>query len=232
MPRTLPQGMQQSLQNQSGGAPILLADIQTSDGTNYFWADMEGTYPALLVAGNQFYNGWVESGAPFVLTRDLSTNAGDFTVQNMSGNTISRDVAMALLNHEFEGALCIIRLWLPLFNASLDSFHGYLSEQEPKEDQCVFRHLQLFDTSTYDVADDLISELCMWRYKSAQCGSTGSATVCDKLFTTCSAADHAAKERFSGVLSIVPNVGVSSPAVGPGGGVGPGSGSGAIGALG
>jgi hypothetical protein len=220
MPRTMPAGIQAWMKNQGSVASVLLTDIQTSDGTNYFWADVEGTYPSLITGANQFYCGWAKLWTSFVISRDLSTNAGDFTVQNISGNTIDRDVAAALKNHEFEGALCIMRLWLPLFDASMISFHGSLSEQEPKEEECVFRHLQLFDSTQYDVADDLISELCPWRFKSVQCGSTGSATTCDKLFTTCAASDHLAQEHFSGVLTIVPNVGVSTPSVGAGGGGG------------
>src|SRR5260370_32363232 len=168
MPRTLPLGMQSWLKRQGGIiAPVILMDVQTTDGMKYFWSDLEGTYLSELTGANQFYNGWIKSAAPFVLTRDLSTNAGDVTMQNISGNTIDRDVAAAFKNHEFEGALCILRLWLPVFDAAMDEFHGYISEQNPTEDECSFRILQLFDPAQYDVADDVISELCTWPYKSA-----------------------------------------------------------------
>jgi len=218
MPRILPTGMQQWLRNQSGIAPVVLADIQTADGTQYLWADFEGSYPSLLTGTTQYYSGWVKHAAPFVCTKDLSTNAGDLFVQNLSGNSIDHDVSVAVGAHEFEGALCVIRIWLPLFDAAIISFHGYLSECTPAEDEGSFRFLQLFDTAQFDVNADLISELCPWRFKSAQCGSTGTATTCDKLFTTCGAADHAAQERFAGVLYVVPNIGVHSPSVAPGGG--------------
>lgn len=229
MPRTLPAGMAQWMTGQSNIATVLLADIQTADGTNYFWTDVEGSYPSIITGATQFYTGWVKSAGPFYTSKDLSTNAGDFAVQNLSGNTINRDVSSALLAHEIEGALCIVRLWLPLFDASMMSFHGTLSEQDPKEDEATFRHLQLFDSTQYDFADDLISELCIWRYKSVMCGSTSSATVCDKLFPTC--VGLGATERFSGVLTIVPNAGVNTPPVGvspisPIGGGGDGGGRG------
>lgn len=192
-------------------APVLLLDIQTNDGTQYFWADSEGTYLSELTGANQFYNGWVKSFSSFTLARDLSTAAGDIRVQNVTGNTIDKDVALALLNHEFDGALIILRIWLPVFDAALDEFHGQMFEQNPLEDEFSFRVTQLFDPAQYDVAGDAISELCTFRFKSAQCGSTGSATVCDFRLTTCQDANHLAQERFNGVLSTVPTAGITGP---------------------
>ncbi|HEY6349600.1 MAG TPA: hypothetical protein VI636_09345 [Candidatus Angelobacter sp.] len=218
MPRTLAAGMQQWMRNEGSIAPIVLADIQTADGTQFFWADVEGSYISLLTGTSQFYSGWVKHAAPFVCTKDLSTSAGDLFVQNLSGNSIDMDVSLAVGVHEFEGALCVVRIWLPLFDAAMISFQGSLSETTPTEDECSFRFLQLFDTAQFDVNADLISEICPWRFKGVQCGSTGTATICDKLFTTCQASDHAAQERFAGVLYVVPNIGVSSPSIGPGGG--------------
>lgn len=201
--------------------PVILLDIQTADGAQYFWSDIEGTYPSEMTGANQFYSGWVKGVNAFVLTKDLSTNAGDVTIQNISGNTIDRDIAKALKNHEFEGALCIMRIWLPVFDAAIDEFHGYVSEQTPGEEEFTFRHLQLFDPAQYDVADDPISEMCTWRYQSPQCGSTGSATVCDFRFPTCNDSQHQAPERFNGVLSIVPTAAVHTPPIGPHHGPGP-----------
>ena len=221
MPRSVP-GLAQFLANQGQIAPILLVDIQTLDGTNYFWSDYEGAYPSIITGASQYYYPWIKHGAAFQLARDLTTDAGDVMVQNISGNTIDRDVAAALKNHEFEGALFIARIWQPLLDQALMEFHGYASEQNPTEDECSFRWLQLFDASLYDVCGDIIGELCRWRFKSAQCGSTGSATTCTKLFSQCSDATHSAQEHFSGVLTIIPNVGVTGPPGGVGGGGGGG----------
>jgi phage-related protein len=205
MPRTLPAGTAAWLAKQGGNAmPVVLADIQTGDGTQYFWSDYEGAYPTKFTGANQLYNGWIKNGFSFTRTRDLSTNAGDLVVQNLSGNTIVRDVSNALDTHEFEGALCIIRLWLPLFDQAMDEFHCSLSEPSPSEDECSFRMLTLLDPSQYFCADIAQGELCPWRYKSAQCGSAGAAATCDFKFTTCSDANHLAQERFSGILATVP----------------------------
>lgn len=210
MPRMMPTGFQQFIKNQGIAGVIVLADIQTSDGAQYFWSTVEGTYPSKFTGAQQFYFGWIKQAQSFSVARDLTSSAGDLVVQNLSGNTISRDVDTAL-QHEFEGALCIVRIWLPLFDASLTEFHGYLTEQNPTQDECSFRHLQIFDPAQYDVCDEIISELCPFRYKSAQCGSTGSAITCDFTFPTCADANHAAQERFSGVLTIVPTAGITNP---------------------
>lgn len=216
MPRTLPAGTENFLA-QMGGImrPVVLLDIQTTDGSQFFWADLEGNYLSEMTGQTQFYNGWLKGGTAFQITKDLSTNAGDMTVQNISGNTIDRDVDLALSNHEFEGALCIMRVWMPILDAAIDEFHGQISEQNPVEDEFQFRHLQLFDPAQYDAADDVIQDLCTWRYQSAQCGSTGSATTCDFKLSTCQDSQHLAQERFNGVLSIVPVASLFNPTTNP-----------------
>jgi phage-related protein len=222
MPRTLPTGAQAWLAKQGGGniSPVILIDIQTADGTQYFWSDLEGNYTSRMTGATQFYSGWIKNGFTFTRTRDFTSNAGDLVIQNLSGNTIDRDAAAALKNHEFEGALCIARLWIPLFDAAIDEYHCSLSEATPNEDEVSFRLLQLFDPTQYFVADDVVSELCTWRFKSLACGSTAAGTACDKLFTTCKDANHVAQERFNGVLTIVPG-NIFTPPIGAGNGVPP-----------
>lgn len=210
MPRMMPTGFQQFIKNQGIAGLVCLVDVQTGDGTQYFWSTIEGNYLSRLTNAQQCYYGWIKQAQSFSVARDLTTSSGDIVVQNISGNTIGRDVAGALQGHEFEGALCIVRIWLPLFDASFTEFHGYLAEQNPTQDEVSFRHLQLFDPAQFDVCAEVISELCPFRYQSAQCGSTGSATTCDFKFTTCEDSNHAAKERFSGVLTIVPSAGIAN----------------------
>ena len=211
MPRTLPAGTETFLARQgSSFMPVLLVDIQTLDGTQFFWSDYEGNYLSLLTGASQFYNGWIKTGCNFTRTRDMTTNAGDILFQNISGNTIDRDVAAALKNHEFEGAYAVTRLWVPLLDVSIDSFHCILTEQNPKEDEAGCRELQMFDPTQYFIGDDVEVDQCTFRFKSAQCGSTGSATVCNKLFATCKDANHLAQERFPGILTTVPNT-VTTP---------------------
>jgi phage-related protein len=191
--------------------PIVLVDIQTLDGTQYFWSDYEGTYPTKFSGANQLYRGWIKAGCNFTRTKDMSSNAGDLLLQNLSGNTIDRDVATALKNHEFEGAYAVTRLWIPLLDVAIDEFHCSLTEQESKEDEAAARLLQLFDPAQYVVGGDVEVETCTWRFKSLQCGSTGSATFCPKRLIDCQDATRAAQERFNAILTTVPNTVFTQP---------------------
>jgi phage-related protein len=212
MPRTLPAGTETFLARQGGMfVPIVLVDIQTLDGTQYFWSDYEGTYPTKFTGANQFYNGWIKSGCNFTRTKHMSSNAGDLLLQNLSGNTIDRDVAAALKNHEFEGAYAVVRLWIPLLDVAIDEFHCSLTEQDSKEDEAGARLLQLFDPAQYVVGGDVEVETCTWRFKSLQCGSTGSATFCPKRLVDCQDATRAAQERFNAILTTVPNTVFTQP---------------------
>jgi hypothetical protein len=59
-------------------------------------------------------------------TRTLRSNLGTIALQNLSGNTIERDVASALITREFEGAFCILRFWEPGLAAALEEYSGFL----------------------------------------------------------------------------------------------------------
>src|SRR5262249_2990744 len=118
----------------------------------------------------------------------------------------------ALKNHEFEGAFAVTRLWIPLLDAAIKEFHCYLSEQNPKEEEASFKQLQLFDPAQYFVAADVEVEQCTFRYKSAQCGSSGSAPACPKRLVDCQDATRAAQEHFNGILTTIANT-VNTPPV-------------------
>jgi hypothetical protein len=213
-------GMQNELRKQVGYGPVILMDVQSADGATFFWSDFEGTFPGLMVSGNQNYSPWIKSAGPFKSTRDLSTDTADLVIQNLSGNSIDRDAAGVLGDHEFEGALCIVRIFHPFYNDVIDRFDYSLTEESPSEDEVSFRMLQLFDSSQYDVAADIQTDTCTWRYKEKACGSTGSATTCLKRFIDCSDATRAATERHNAILSIVPNATLVHITSGGGGGGG------------
>jgi phage-related protein len=182
MPRVLPTGAEAMLARQALQQKAILLDIQTMDGTQYFWSDYPGIFVSKITGANQLYSPWIKKAGPFRRSKDNTTDAGDIIVQNLSGNTIERDVAKAVTAREFDGAFAVLRVWLPLLDAALDEYHGYLSDQKPSSEEFRFRLLQLMDASQYDVADDPVQDLCTLDYKSAQCGSAGSATDCGKRF--------------------------------------------------
>jgi phage-related protein len=214
MPVILPAGMAVEIAKPFGFGEIVLLDIQTVDGTQFFLTEKGDIYPTRLTGANVTYTSWIKSAGPIRMSRDFTADAGDIVLHNLDGNTIDRNVATAIKNHEFEGAYAILRIWSPLIAAAIFEFHGTLTEPNPKEEEAIFRMLQLTDVTQFSVAEDVVGELCTWRFKSAQCGSTGSAVVCKKRFIDCSDATRLATERFNGILAPPPsNAIVNTPPV-------------------
>ena len=204
MPRGISNAVTQLLKRRGGAAMVLLLDLSLYDGSNFYWSNYAGSYPARITAGNQNYSPWIKSAGPFRITRTLTTDAGDIVCQNLSGNTVERDVSKLLRDHEFEGALAILRFYYSEAEASLFELHGKLSEPNPKETEFKFRILDLFDTSGIACPQYYYQSSCLWRYKSAQCASAGSATSCPKDYASCIHATRNAGERFSGIVTPPP----------------------------
>jgi phage-related protein len=223
MPRSnITAAMITELNRQGGFGMITLLDVLTVDGTAYYFSEIEGIYPAKIGGGNQTYLPWLKSCGPFRRTRDGRTDAGDIVLQNLSGNTIEREVQKTVGIHEYEGAFAVVRFWNLLLQDIADEFHGTLTEQIAPEDEVSFRMVQLIDAAQYDTAPQIIADRCQLRYKGTECGSAGAAVACNKLFPTCIDANHAASERFRGVLTVTPGALIYDPPVDtgldPGGG--------------
>ena len=178
------------LSHWSAGANLIDPNIAGGQWTGY-----SGSVATITADQPRYkqYSPWLKQAGPIRRSRDMRTDAGDIVVQNLSGNTVDRDVALLITQHEFEGALAILRFWDPFSETVTDEFHGYLSEQNPGEEEVVFRLLQLFDVAQFEVADEPYSETCTLRFKSAQCGSASANTTCSKKFADCTA-----QERFNG----------------------------------
>lgn len=205
MPRVMPTGTAQFFKQRTGFAPIVLLDLQTADGTNYYWSDFAGSYPMRLGAGgNVAYAPWVKPGLELERTRTPRSNIGDIVVQNLSGNTIERDVMTQLVTREFEGAFCLVRLWSLALAAALDEYSGFLQDQRPGEEEFAFTLNTMIDEAGTDALDIFYQATCPWRFKSRQCGSVGSAVACNKSFTDCSDVTRAASEHFGGILAPPP----------------------------
>lgn len=208
MPLSLPAGMEAELKKRGAAAPICLLDVQCYDGSLFYWSDLPGSFPVKLGApGSSVYSPWLKSVGPFRLSRSLATDGGDILLQNITGNSLERDVSKAMTLSEFEGALGYFRLWHPLLQAPIWEFQGFLSEPGTDPSEARLRLLQLLDTSMAEAPDGDYQELCGWRYKSRQCGSAGTAVVCPKDFASCQDVARAAVERFNGLLTPRPDVG-------------------------
>jgi hypothetical protein len=188
-----------------GFVPAVLVDIQLRDGTTYYLSDLAGTYPVKIGSGpTAVYSPWVKSFGPYDFSRGLQTDAGELVLENLSGNSIERDVAAAMAAREFEGALAVIRLRHELLAVTLMEIHCTLGEQHDLGDEASFRVQQLFDPGSIKVPFSTYATRCGWQYKDPRCGSSGTATSCPKDFASCADASRNAVERFGGVPLIPP----------------------------
>ncbi|HWR37695.1 MAG TPA: hypothetical protein VN622_17670 [Clostridia bacterium] len=178
-----------------GDIPILLVDLATIDGTSFYWANVSGAFPRAADGAQQVYKPWIKSAGPFSQSRDFTTDGGDIVVQNLSGNTIERDVSKALRDHEFEGTLAVLREYDELLGV-VEEFHGRLFEQGRDATEASFRMVQIFDANEYEIADVDYQEGCPLRYKSDMCGSVSGLATCPKKVSDCVARNNT--ERFMG----------------------------------
>lgn len=209
----------------SGLAPIMLLDVLTLDGTSYHWASrpipsaaaiscspvLTGNAPPwnaqhlMLTNWDDTYLPWLLSAGPFHLSRSTQTDIGNFIVQNVSGDTLFRDMSRLVTAQAFEGALFAYREWNMEAATAEFEFHGNLTIVAITELEAEFSATQIFDTSN-DQALEIYSETCAWRYASAACGDTTN-NPCLHSWPTCRI-----KERFHAVLNIMPNAMIPSDA--------------------
>lgn len=178
-------------------APLVLLDVQAGDATTYYWTNQAGSYTSRITGVAQVYKAWAIGVGPLSVSATSSTDAGDLRVQNVSGNTVERDLAAVLRDHEIDGALVILRVLTPQGLETLREFHLYLSQPDVQATEMVARLLQLSDPQRVDALARDFTEQCPWRYKSAQCGSASGLTTCNKTFANC--ATRVATERFMGI---------------------------------
>ncbi len=207
-------------------AAVHLLDVYDLNGFSYHWASAKivsaaalgitpvytGTAPAWnahlrIGTWDDYYLPWLVGAGPFHLARSMQTDIGNFTVQNVSGNTLQRDMNQLITASAFEGAVFAYREWnldaaMPEFE-----FHGQLSIASVTESIAEFAATQLLGPSE-DQGLDLLSETCRWRYASAACGDTTN-NPCQQTFLTCRQPG-----RFGGIISVFIDIAVPpSPAV-------------------
>jgi hypothetical protein len=210
-----------------GIAPIMLLDVVTHAGYSYHWASrpiasasaigapavFTGNPPPwnaqhLMIPSGSWddtYLPWLLSAGPFHLSRSTQTDIGNFTVQNVSGDTLQRDVSAMFMGDAFENALFAFREWNLEAQLAEFEFHGTLSLTNLTEVMAEFAATQIFDMNN-DEAADVYSEICAWRYASAACGDT-SGNPCLHSWPTCRI-----PPRFHAVLNIMPSTMIPSDA--------------------
>ncbi len=173
MPRTLPAGLTVAELKKQGSPQLRvhLFEIELADGTRHFWATHECKPASLLTGAAQQFQPWITGVGNFSMTMSLRADAGEFTVQNLSGNTLDRDVAALIKNNSFRGAYVIYRRHY--FPADADAFelHFKIADVvEVTEQSATFRLVQRFDLGRLSAYDRRFTRPCPWRFTSAQCG--------------------------------------------------------------
>jgi phage-related protein len=225
MPRTMPAGAVAAFKRPGGFIPLLLLDVQTLDGTHYYFSDGDGTYPTVLGAGpTALYGPHILGIDGFNSNRSQRVDGGSIILQNLSGNPVVRDMASAFDAREFEGALTVLRFWKLEMAAASETWVGVLGEPQVDEPQVTIAMGGLMDGNLDTVPIYTMTEECNWRFKAAQCGSASGLPTCDKTFDNCQTRN--ATERFRGipVAGMVTQIGGVLLGGGGGGHIGDGGG--------
>ena len=196
----------------TGPAPIGLLDVVRTNGDSFHWANAPfttapiytGNTPSPLPAAallspppvwDNYYFPWLLNADGMHFYRTIQADSATFVVQNISGNSIGRDVAAQLRAATFEGALFAFRIWYPAAQAAGFEYHGRLSVTGAGEMQCQFGTSPLFDESNYDGNPYEYSETCQWTYAHPGCDDT-TDNPCQNTYSTCRQTN-----RFLGVLN-------------------------------
>jgi hypothetical protein len=127
---------------------------------------------------------WLLSVPQISFHRSLQTDTGSFVVQNLSGDTLSRDVEKQLRVSAFEGALFVYRLWQADAEAAWIEVHGTLSVDDVGVDTITFKGAQLLNPSQDDTPLENYCETCQLDWGGIRCGASGS-TECSYSYQTC-----------------------------------------------
>lgn len=181
---------------------VHLIDLQRADGTQYFWASHEGSFTSRLTGAAQIYKPWLKDLPTIKFTRSLTPDGGHFSIQNLSGNTIDREVAALLQANEFDGAYCVYRPWLVPDDAAEFEFHGFIEDQAISDADVQFRLVQLFQPADIPAHDFYQTKDCGKRYRSAVCGMRRGS-----LFVPLTVADiHTASSIGRSTLTMTPDL--------------------------
>lgn len=202
----------------SAVAPIQLLDVVDFNGYSYHWSSdpvpsaaalgcspiYTGMAPPwnahlMIEDWDDTYLNWLLDAGPFQLSRSQLSDIGNFVIQNMSGDSLSRSMNKIISASAFEGAIFAYRLW-NLDAAQVEfEMHGHLTLIAISETVAEFHADQMFNPSDYQGLQ-LYSETCPWRYASAACGDTTN-NPCQQSWQTCRQ-----PSRFGGIVLTVVNV--------------------------
>jgi hypothetical protein len=187
---TLPANVTAVMKASGGSAPINLIEILTRSGLSIFISDQQVVANSWLTGADAVtYLPWLVGVPEFHEYRSTKTSTASFNLQNISGNTVARDVATLFSANELTGATVFCRIWRTDAETALYSFLGKLASPEIDE-QTLNCSANGFDNwSVIKAPPFRIGETCGLDFGSIECGST-SSTPCNQSYGTCSSIER------------------------------------------
>ena len=172
---------------------VHLVDIQTVEGNLLYWSDAAlANVPAVITADGNVamvtYQPWILAAPKFSFHRSMQSDTGSFTVQNVSGDTLSRDFEKIVRRSAMEGALFVYRYWNPAAAYADREVHGTLTVSSIGTSTAELACAQLFSGQD-DTPGAIFTESCQLVWAEKRCGATGTQE-CLYSFATCQVPEH------------------------------------------
>jgi hypothetical protein len=127
---------------------------------------------------------WLLSVPQLIFHRSLQTDVGSFVIQNLSGDSLSRDTEKLLRASAFEGAEFVYRCWQADAEAAWIEVHGTLKVADVGVDTLTLTGKQTIDPAQEDTPLEIYCETCQLQWGGPRCGAAGS-TECNYNYQTC-----------------------------------------------
>lgn len=191
----LPTGVTGPMSASGGCAPVSLVEVRTVSVNTYFWSEQRGIWNSIIngTPTNQYLD-WLVGEQQFQLHGSTQTDTGTLSVQNMSGNTVERDIAVTYSRNEFIGAFVYYRLWRADAEVSIFTFMGNIVDADIDEQTMDLSIEGFGNYSAIKAPSYSIDVSCPLVFGSMACAST-SPTPCQQSYGTCTSI-----ERFAGVV--------------------------------
>ena len=140
--------------------------------------------PINVAPGFGPYLPWIMSVPQLKFNRSLQTDFGKFVLQNLSGDTLSRDFEKIMRRSALEGAFFIYRLWQPDVRVSWIEMHGTFTVDDVGVDTVSLKGAQLLNPAQENTPLEIYSETCQLQWGGRRCGA-GGATECQYSYQSC-----------------------------------------------
>jgi hypothetical protein len=148
----------------------------------YYSGGSVGT--GIIPAGSTIYDPWLLTVPQLTFHRSAVTDVGSFVLQNLSGDSVSRDFEKIMRKSALEGAFFVYRCYQADAQAAWIEAHGTLTVEEVGVDTVTLKGSPAINSAQDDTPVLEYCETCQWRWGSPQCGATGS-TECQYSYQSC-----------------------------------------------